>query len=88
MLSAATISPFFPGWLSSDWATSRTSGTALAQPTPTTWYLSVVGSIRKRSTRRCASVGPPSEYRLEVTTVPISAGSISSALDSLDRRVE
>ena len=34
-----------PGWALSVWAVSRTSGTALAQPTPTTWYLSVAGAI-------------------------------------------
>ena len=27
------------------WAASRISGTALAQPTPLMWYLSVLGSI-------------------------------------------
>ena len=45
MLSAATTSAFLPGCSRSVCEARRTSGTALAQPTPTTWYLSVAGSI-------------------------------------------
>ena len=45
MLSAATTSACFSGCSRSVWAARRISGTPLAQPTPLTWYLSVVGSI-------------------------------------------
>ena len=46
MLSAATTSTFWEASPCSVCAASRRSGTALAQPTPVTWYLSVLGDIR------------------------------------------
>ena len=45
MLSAPTTRQSRPGCCCSIPAAIRISGTALAQATPVTWYLSVVGSI-------------------------------------------
>ena len=44
MLSAAITSTSREGFACTTWAPSRSSGTALAQPTAVTWYLSVAGS--------------------------------------------
>ena len=45
MLSAATTSTGCEGSACNVCPASRISGTALAQPTPVTWYLSVLGRI-------------------------------------------
>ena len=45
MLSAATTRAWRPGCSAIACAASRIRGTPLAQPTPVTWYLSVVGCM-------------------------------------------
>ena len=88
MLSAATTTAGLSGWSRRVCEASRSSGTALAQPTLVMWYLSSDGSIPKCSAKRWASVGTPREKRVAVMRVPISAGSTPSPLDRADRMTE